>query len=467
MLSKKLISLFQTFSPAEHKRFRKYLLSPFFNENQTLIRLYDIVIQHLVEPTDKEQIWKQINLGKVYNDTRFRKYCSDLGKHAERFLAYHQYESSLDTEKIYLLRSFNERNLNKHFSATERALRQWQNKSDHQDIQYHLSSFLLETEIDKFQIRHIQRTGKINLEQVDKNLDNFYLTQKLKNYCNALNYKNIINKDIEIRFVKVLSEELEDKIIDYPPSVQIYYQVMLMLSNQENEAYFHHLRRLLNDYGKLFSLSELRDLYIFAQNYCISKINTGNRSFFRELFNIYDTLLREETIFNNGELLPWDLKNMVTVGIRIGEFDWIEELIKTHNHRLPSGFRDNAITFNLAVVHFHKKEYKKVIELLREVEYQDLFYALDGKWLLIKTYYELDELEAMEALLESFRIFLLRHRLISKTKQRQYLNTIRFVKKMNRLPGQSETEIEKLHKKVQEANDIAEKKWLLEKINAF
>jgi len=137
------------------------------------------------------------------------------------------------------------------------------------------------------------------------------------------------------------------------------------------------------------------------------------------------------------------------VGVRIGEFDWIENIIRKYSDKLPKDFRENAITYNLASVYFHKREYDKVIELLREVEYQDLYYALDGKWLLIKTYYELDEPEPMEALLESFRIFLLRNKLISKTKERQYLNLIRFVKKMNKLPYNNQQAAQKLQKKVE------------------
>jgi len=465
VLSKKLITLFQTFTTAEHKQFRKYLTSPFFNENKTLIQLYDAIAQGLTKNKlpDKENLWKKLKADQPYNDTRFRKYCSELTQQGERFLAYRQFEKSPEMEKIYLLQVLNTRHLDKHFSATERAARQLQTRKKYQDIDYHLSNFLLENELDQFQIRRIQRTGKISLESFDRSLDHFYLAQKLKNYCNALNYKNIINKDFEIGFIGVLLGELAGRITTYPPVVQVYYQVMLTLSEEDGEAAFHQLRGLLKQFGDLFVQSELRELYIFAQNYCIKKINTGKQEYFRELFDIYDTLLEKGTIFNRGEFLPWDLKNMVAVGIHVGEFDWLEKIIHTHSHRLPEGFRANAITYNLAMVHFYKKEYQKAIELLREVEYQDLFYALDGKWLLIKTYYELDELEAMDALLESFRIFLLRHRLIAKTKQRQYLNLIRFVKKMNRLQWNNESAVEQLRKKIEDAADVADRVWLLEK----
>jgi len=470
MIAKKLTCLLQTFSANEHTQFRKYLLSPFFNDNKTLLKLYELLAKSLKtnKPfTDKNTLWSKFCPKMPYNDVRFRKYCSELTRLGENFLMYQEFEASDVVKNVYLLQSLNRRQLDQHFSAKESNTRRSEEALPHRDIYYHLKHFLLENEVDKFQIRRIQRTNKITLEAFDQSLDNFYLTQKLKNYCNALNYKNIVNKDFEIGFIELFINELKEKTETYPPSVQVYYQVMLTFSEMEDEAHFHGLRELLDKYGSLFPQPELRDLYIFAQNYCIKKINTGKKEYFHQLFDIYNTLLEKGTIFNNGELLPWDFKNMVAVGVRIGEFDWIENIIRKYSDRLPKDFRKNAITYNLASVYFHKREYDKVIELLREVEYQDLYYALDGKWLLIKTYYELDEPEAMEALLESFRIFLLRNKLISKIKERQYLNLIRFVKKMNKLPYNNQQAAQKLQKKIEESAAVADKKWLLEKIEVY
>jgi len=470
MIAKKLTLLLQTFSSNEHTQFRKYLLSPFFNENKTLLKLYDIFAKNLKarQPfTDKNAIWSRLCPKLAYNDVRFRKYCSDLTRLGENFLIYYEFDTNEVGKNIHLLRSLNKRQLDQHFSAKETKTRRTIEALSHRDINYHLQYFLLENEVDKFQIRRIKRTNKITLEDFDQSLDNFYLTQKLKNYCNSLNYKNIVNKDFEIGFIQLFINELNKDIETRPPSVQVYYQVMLTLSEIEDETHFYRLREVLNTHGDLFPQPELRDLYIFAQNYCIKKINTGKKEYFKQLFDIYNTLLEKGTIFNNGELLPWDFKNMVAVGLRIGEFDWIENIIRKYSDHLPDDFRENAITYNLATVYFYKREYDKVIELLREVEYQDLYYAMDGKWLLIKTYYELDEPEPMEALLESFRIFLLRNKLISKVKERQYLNLIRFVKKMNQLPYNSQQAAQKLQKKIEESGAVADKKWLLEKIEIY
>jgi hypothetical protein len=55
-----------------------------------------------------------------------------------------------------------------------------------------------------------------------------------------------------------------------------------------------------------------------------------------------------------------------------------------------------------------------VLHLLGTVEYDDVFYQLDAKTTLMKTYFELDEFQPLQSLKESFRILLSRKKGIPK-----------------------------------------------------
>ena len=71
-----------------------------------------------------------------------------------------------------------------------------------------------------------------------------------------------------------------------------------------------------------------------------------------------------------------------------------------------------------------------MIEQLREVEYKNLTYSLGGKLMLLKTYYELEELNPLSSLLDSYSIYLRRNKLISRELKQQYLNVLRFTRKL-------------------------------------
>ncbi|MEY4926674.1 MAG: hypothetical protein RI894_1110, partial [Bacteroidota bacterium] len=151
------------------------------------------------------------------------------------------------------------------------------------------------------------------------------------------------------------------------------------------------------------------------------------------------------------------------VGLRLEKYDWVEQFLYKYNELLPDDFRENALTYNLAKLQFAKKNYTQVIQLLQTVEYQDIFYSLDSRTTLLKTYYTLDEYEALEANMESFRIYLLRNNVISNFTKKQYQNFIRWLRKIIQTPATKKA-YSILREKIEETIVIADKKWLLQQI---
>ena len=165
-------------------------------------------------------------------------------------------------------------------------------------------------------------------------------------------------------------------------------------------------------------------------------------------------------------MIIFHFKNIVVIALRVGKYDWTENFIHTNKQRLPKASRENAVTFNLARLHYYKKDYEKVISLLQEVEYEDIVYILSSKSLLIATYYENNEIEALYSLLESFRVYLNRRKDIPDIWKRSRRNLIKFTKKLIRIvPGDNKA-IEKIKEEIENTADgIADVKWLKEKIS--
>ncbi|MBK6994886.1 MAG: hypothetical protein IPH31_08140 [Lewinellaceae bacterium] len=105
--------------------------------------------------------------------------------------------------------------------------------------------------------------------------------------------------------------------------------------------------------------------------------------------------------------------------------------------------------------------------MIRDVEYSDVVYTLSAKQLLVRTYFELGEILALDSLIDSFKIFLRRNKLISKSHKREYLNFLNFVKNLTILRAADNRKIAKLRARIETASSITPKKWLLEKIDAL
>ena len=128
MQNNKLISLLLSFSSHELVRFRKYIISPFFNENKELVLLFDAIRPNLLsnnkteKPFGKLGLWSKVFKKKKYDDTRFRRICSDLLRLAMGFLAYSQYNKTSNHANIHLLNAIGGTPLTKHFNGTVRQM---------------------------------------------------------------------------------------------------------------------------------------------------------------------------------------------------------------------------------------------------------------------------------------------------------------------------------------------------------
>ncbi|MEL6862866.1 MAG: hypothetical protein AAFP19_00545 [Bacteroidota bacterium] len=470
MLNSKLITLLQNLDRTQWTRLGKFIQSPFFNESQELIRLFELLDNHFKTHKEKQLsktlIWNHLFPNRSYKDDFFRRICSDLTKQIEHFLAYSIFTEDHLTEQITLLDALNRPQLNKHFVGTVRQIRAKQEKSKLQNANYHFIRFKTEQSCHRhIELSGIKRNNFENLENADYSLDCYYISQKLKNYCDTLGYKNFLSTESNIALPPNFMEFVKTSVYFKEPSIRAYFLIYQMFSQPEEESYFQELKQYLEAFGDSFTKKELYSLYIHLNNYCIdTKINRGRFEYFNELFDVFKVLLNKEILFHNGLLLPQDYKNIITVALHVRAFDWVEQFIQNYTARMPKANQENALTYNLAKVYFHKGAYDKVIEQLREVEYKSLVYALGGKLMLLKTYYELGEDSALDSLIDSFRAYLRRNKLISRAVRQQYLNVLRFVNKLATLPPRDSESLEKIKQQVHACKALAAKNWILEKV---
>lgn len=472
MYGKKIISLLQTFSRHEHQLFEKWLQSVYFNENTQLLVLFQ-ALEPVIKGTDqlgKKQLWSAVFPDSPFEDIVLRRAFSTLLQQAYNFLVLRQYQQQSIRQKIDLLPLLSDPTLHTHYKGVLRQVEQQLDQSDEVQTDFHFDQYQLTRVIYK----NKEMSGNLkescrHLELTDLHFDRYYFVQKLKHYCDALGYRNFISEEIDIKLLPGTMAYLVQQDFFGDLLIRAYYLVAEMLSYPEQEVAFSELKRLLFDKCSQFPKVELKPLFIHLNNYCIhKKINIGETSFFNELFEIYKFALNKEIFHNKNGLLPQqDYKNIITVGLHVQAFDWVENFIKKQTQDLPQDQRENALTYNLAKVYFSRGEYEKVISQLQEVEYDDIVYALGSKLLLLKTYYELDEYLALDSLIDSFRIYLRRNKTISTQVKRQYLNILRFIKKMSTVDPYDDEALKRLFGQAQECKVLADKSWILNKIKSI
>lgn len=470
MISDKLLAMLQTLSKVERNRFRKYLLSPYLNDQPDLCVLFDAADKALRDGTfaelERQQVWQKLYPNKSYNDAQMRRLSSALNQKALSFLSTEARSQDPLAEAIDLQRLLEKPELKKHLTGVERNITRLLDETAGESAEYYLARFNLHNNIVNRTSKHLSVAGYAEkLSTADFYLECFYLTQKLELYIGWLLYQGSRVSEKSVQLPIGLWANLESGQFDQVPLLTVYRGVVRCLTEPENEEEYRKFLEGLDTQGMHLAKEDLRKCYFIAQNYCALKINQGKREYYREMFDVFKKIIQKEILLEEETLSEGIFKNIVTVGLGVGEFEWIEQFIEEYATYLPASTRENARTFNLAYLFFYQKKYSNVIELLQNVEYSDVTYVLGSKLILIQTYYELQEVFVMDSLIDSFRIFIRRNKVLSKNLKREYINYLSFVKKLAdlRILGQKATETFK--GKIQASSSSTSKKWLLEKID--
>lgn len=476
MRKTKLYKALATLDRSDHRRLRKLAISPYFNRSDEIAGLLDLLLADIVKgpqddmpELDKLWLWNKLNPGKPYDDTRFRKYVSDLFKLLEE----HLIQEALDKQPNLRLNLLAETVKDKKIEALTPSIHQQliREVEDNplRDSQYYLERYRTEKTVYSLLDLENKRSERANIEEIGNNLDDFYLLEKLRFLIVIYSRRLLKTFDYQLEIGEEIIPLIHNTNKLNNPSIAIFYNLYRLYAEPDNEAHYFELVKLLGQNRQLFSDKEAMDeLYTAALNYCLGKAYQGNQQFLREYFNLINKLLETKLLIQNDELSPWHFRNTVVAGLRIGEYAWVESFIDTYQAYLPESYRANALSYNLAQLYFYQKRYDSVIQQLRNVEYEDISYNLNSKLLLTQTYYETDEYEALTSLLDSFNTFLRRRKDIAANRRNPYLNYIRFTRKLSNIYSGNNTAIHALRAEIEAKKpQTANAAWLLEKLAAL
>ena len=465
-MNNKLYTILRTFDKIEMNRLEKYILSPYFNKNQYTTQLFGLLMKNVesknAKELVKEDVWKILFEKEKYDDVRFRKINSDLLKLVEGYLAQQLYDENPLHQAIYLMEAVTRKKLDKLHNSTVKSAQELSKKQQYRPASYYFYQFQIEK--NYYKIMDFQRDDKSNIEEIINNLDQFYLAEKLKYYLDILARQKVISHEYNLLFIEEIKAHLEKVDYEAIPPVSIYYHIYLTYIYPENDEYYYKLRGLVQKNINTFPPDEAYSIYLTMLNYCIAKINKNSIPFLEEYVNMFDELLKNEIIIDQIEISPYNFRNAIVAANRLKKYEWAENLIVNYQHKLPEDIRENTVKTNLASVYFYQKKYDKVIDLLRAVEFPDVLANLNAKSLLLLSYYDMEEINLLDSFIESFKVYINRHKNIAQERKELYLNQIKFVKKLSELPPRDRKALQKLKEELEATKNVASLNWLKEKV---
>ena len=468
MFSNKLYQALACLDAPGKRRLMRFLESPYFTQSTLMHRLCGLLLDALEtspEGFDRKTVWETLFPDKPFDDVNFRKHCSDLLKLLEQFMVCENMRIHPEKRATELMEYVEEHNIHPLNNSAVRQARRALEKHKYRTPSYFYQAYLIERIYYKMQHYDVKLSVRANLEEISGNLDFFYWLEKLRFNNAVLSQRKTGNQVYDLHFIDEIVDFLKAFPLEELPELALHYYTFLSLSDEENTEHYRSFRSILRAQIDHMPQEEAIEFYDSAMHFCVGRINKGDRDFLEEYFELLDEGMSKGVFISSSELAPWRYNNAVGAALGLGKIEWAEKFIRKNKEYLPIKTRENTFAFNLARVFRFQGKFREVLELLRDLEYEDIGYNLLSKRMVVMTYYDLDELDALESFIESFRVFLNRHKEIPPSRRKSYLKWLKYVKRlMTLLPG-NQTSKEALKSEIlQNKADIGNYEWLMEKL---
>lgn len=475
MYQSRLVKYILQLSNKEQETFQQFVISPYFNQHKKTMALLKIILAGSDYPEKKlakEKVYKKLFPSQAFDEQKLHNTMSYLMKLYHRFLAYQYFADQPFQEQLYTLEAAYFSNQFDLLKNRANQLKKTLDKHPIQNSHIHHIRYRLSYLLGGYETGYVNRSNTTYFQQMSDLLDQYYISEKLKHTCTLVGHTIVMNTQYDFGFLDDLLTYLRKNWGNFEdqPSIAPFYTILMMFREDDHEIYYEQLKVKLENAVQRLSETEIHEVYDFAFNYCIQQISRGENQYQRELFYLYQQGIENGALLDNGILSEWNYKNITTLGVGLNEFAWTKNFLERYKEKLPEQTRDNAYNFNLARFYYSQRLYDETFSLLLHVQFTEVQYHTGATEILIRSYYELEDYEALLSLLETFRIYVIRNKKMTTVKKKGYTNYCRFAKKLVLLKNSRtihsrtayQEKIKTLLKKIQETPNVLSKQWLVQ-----
>jgi len=471
-----MLDHFNKFTKDELKEFRKFINSPYFNSNKSIIKLFEYL--HSKYPNISEEhisyaaISRNVFSEKKINQAGIRKLISEFMKIMEEYFMQSGLQIDIIANRISLLNKLRERGLNKRFEMNMKELYKMQKKFFQRDDTYYINQSHLEQQYFEFNITRFRKKYAKSLQSISDMRDYSFVFSKLHTFFAMFTNEMSGKKKFDRKFfneIMMFVETNKNLISRRHPNIYIIYLVVLM-HETSNDKFFYDLKKYLETNEKKFTKSNLSYYYNYLISYCMHKINKGDVKFREFAFDLYKTRLKKNLFLINNIITDQEFTSVVNTVIALKEFDWLDEFIEKYKNKLDTEFAKDIYNLTKAKIFFSKKNYKQVFEHLKNVEFKDPVYYFNSKLLLARVYYDSKEFNGLNYIIENLRQYIRENKTLSNDNIAIIKTFNRYIQQLIKLNEKNSKD--KLFAKVilkkeldNEKSFVANKSWFYEKLD--
>lgn len=364
----KLYLLLGTLSKYEINRLDLFLESPFFNQSERLLALFQYIKRYHsdYESIDRHQLLLECFPAKGGDLKWLNDRYSELSKLVLRFLQVRQLTKKEAVGKTVLRDALQSRGLSKLFlKETQKEILNIQ-QDDTQDADSFLSLSLLYDDL------YENTEAKANYDpfdqaiKADRSLEVYFLLRKLTFMSNTMSRPLSSEQQMEPNWVDHLLLQA-NKRKGIHPLLDMYRLLVELQREDYTLLQMKDTFQFYQDQSLHFRRPDQAFLIHKLSNMAFRQIATGKTEFSYLLFDIYRYAVKEQLFHING-FMPFNtFLNICITGAYAQQAEWVNLFIQQHEKYLKPAIRTETLAMSRAFMAFHQGDFEQAFEQLDNI----------------------------------------------------------------------------------------------------
>lgn len=483
MKNSKVLNVLSVFTKDEMKQLEKFIRSPYYNTNKSVIKLFGIIKKHYPDfekiKIEKEEIYLFIYGNKKFNNNVYKNLLNELLNITEEFIFISRY-SKKSAERYFVIGEFL---LEKGFTGyAEKVFSKGIEESEKNEITYF--HFFEQGMLNSAYAFLANQTNKGigTYKHLNISSDNYIsgilmiLTDLLYNYSsNAFVYNDSKASGSLAAFLNCFDEK---KFSEYALNADsarreyfvMYSNIISLLKNAylENYGSFIAARDIFFRIKSSLSRHLRSNIYYILLLYAIIHERKSSENYIREQFLLAKNMLEDGTLSPLGKYLdPSAYRTYFLIMIKNKQYEWAEKIMNTLTEKLAPEHKENMNRYSRAHIFFAKKQYDKAIVEIKKIEFSTFIFRVDARTMALKIWYLLGSPEQFFAEADNYRRFIKNNKNLSDSYMAPAGKFIYYAEKLFRLKidGGTDETANELKDEITNAKMLESRQWLLARAN--
>lgn len=396
-----------------------------------------------------------------------RKTLSDFNKQIEKFFIRINLEKDNASKMLFLSRELRRRNIYKYFERVLNYLKEAKKKTPGNNPRNRLN--LLNLNFEKY-LLYSSRDDYKNLYRIAKEesriTEVIISRSKLFEYFNEIYYggKNSFS-DTGLIKIKDVIANIEKNSENYKanyPNVWVLYLIYNITENFVDIDRIDSLYEYLKEKEKLISEEFLQFSYDSLFELLLRAIASGRNNTRENFYRIFLDIEKQGTLKRMIHIRPRYFPLFVAFVLESKDVSLAEKFVSEYKSKLVHTPNQEILNLCMARIEFSKGNYDKVIRLIKNMKMHDPVLYIQHKVIMLKTYYEKNEMRHIYPLNDSIKHYLKRKSLINQPAN-IILEFLACINKLVYAKKHKGKGLEYIESMLTDGKLFMQKKWIIEK----